>query len=130
MGIANFSPQASRTPILSLVLAPLQALVAVFMPLYSSGCTGPFRTHSGARAARAALPLEKASWRREYKAPRPLHATRPQPQVSSERLTIVRAFEPGIGPALAGRMVICGRMSDVCAELDRLAEREGAARKL
>lgn len=37
------------------------------------------------------------------------------------RLRVLREFEPGKHPAAAGRMVISGRMVDVCAELDRLA---------
>jgi hypothetical protein len=34
---------------------------------------------------------------------------------------VVRVFEGPRVPAAAGRMVISGRMADVCAELDRLA---------
>ena len=41
-------------------------------------------------------------------------------------LRIVRILEAGQAPAHAGRMVISGRMADVCAELDRLAAREAA----
>jgi hypothetical protein len=40
------------------------------------------------------------------------------------RLKVVREFEAGISPSCAGRMVISGRMADVCAELDRMAQRE------
>jgi hypothetical protein len=36
-------------------------------------------------------------------------------------LRIVRIMEVGQAPANVGRMVISGRMADVCAELDRLA---------
>ena len=39
-------------------------------------------------------------------------------------LRIVRILEADHAPANVGRMVISGRMSDVCAELDRLAARE------
>ena len=41
-------------------------------------------------------------------------------------LRIVRILEADHAPANVGRMVISGRMSDVCAELDRLAARESA----
>jgi hypothetical protein len=41
-------------------------------------------------------------------------------------LRVVRLLEAGQSPAQVGRMVISGRMSDVCAELDRLAAREAA----
>ena len=37
------------------------------------------------------------------------------------RLRVLREFEPGASPACAGRMVISGRMADVCAELERMS---------
>ena len=43
-----------------------------------------------------------------------LHRTEPS------RLRVLREFEPGASPACAGRMVISGRMADVCAELERM----------
>ena len=45
-------------------------------------------------------------------------------------LRVVRVAEPFHVPANAGRMVISGRMADVCAELDRLAALESAAGSL
>ena len=39
-------------------------------------------------------------------------------------LRVVRVLEPSAPHAVAGRMVISGRMADVCAELDRLAALE------
>lgn len=40
-------------------------------------------------------------------------------------LRVVRILETGQQPSAgAGRMVISGRLADVCAELDRLAARE------
>ena len=41
-------------------------------------------------------------------------------------LRIVRILEADQASANVGRMVISGRMADVCAELDRLAAREAA----
>jgi len=41
-------------------------------------------------------------------------------------LRVVRVVEAGQARACVGRMVISGRMADVCAELDRLAAREAA----
>lgn len=41
-------------------------------------------------------------------------------------LRVVRIVEAGQTRASVGRMVISGRMADVCAELDRLADREAA----
>lgn len=37
---------------------------------------------------------------------------------------VIRMSEQGVRRGQAGRMVISGRLADVCAELDRLAERE------
>lgn len=41
---------------------------------------------------------------------------------------VIRLSEAGCPPDVAGRMVISGRMADVCAELDRLEQR--AARNI
>jgi hypothetical protein len=39
-------------------------------------------------------------------------------------LRVLHVVEPGERTVGAGRLRICGRMADVCAELDRLVERE------
>lgn len=39
-------------------------------------------------------------------------------------LRVLRVFESNRAPCTAGRMVISGRMADVCAELDRIAASE------
>ena len=44
-------------------------------------------------------------------------------------LRVVRESDPAIGAECAGRMVISGRMADVCAELDRMALRAAAAQE-
>ncbi|MES2878139.1 MAG: hypothetical protein V4713_06930 [Pseudomonadota bacterium] len=59
------------------------------------------------------------------------HYTRATPQNSSNSRTnrplrVVRVLEAGQAPAQVGRMLISGRMADVCAELDRLVAREAA----
>lgn len=41
-------------------------------------------------------------------------------------LRVVRVVDAGQSHGSVGRMVISGRMADVCAELDRLAAREAA----
>jgi hypothetical protein len=45
-------------------------------------------------------------------------------------LRVVRVVERGQSRSDVGRMVISGRMADVCAELDRLAAREAAESSL
>ena len=42
-------------------------------------------------------------------------------------LRVVRESDSAIGAECAGRMVISGRMADVCADLDRMALRAGEA---
>ena len=48
------------------------------------------------------------------------------PAVAARPLRVLRVMEPGQQRTCVGRMVISGRMADVCAELDRLAAREAA----
>ena len=50
----------------------------------------------------------------------PARAEPPKP------LRVVRVLEPSAPRQVAGRMVISGRLADVCAELDRLAALEAA----
>ena len=61
----------------------------------------------------------------------PAHGARVRPAVRSRSrantpLRVVRVIESGQAAAHSGRMMISGRMADVCAELDRMAEREAA----
>jgi hypothetical protein len=120
MGIVSFS----HSPLLSILLAPAQALAAWFVPAQSrSG-----RYDAPARAQRAsgqlALPFSSGA----ATAPRETTSTgQAMPKrPTSSRLRIVREFDANVGPACAGRMVISGRMADVCAELERMAQREAA----
>ena len=49
------------------------------------------------------------------------------PRRGVRALRVLRVAEACPAPSGAGRMVISGRMADVCAELDRLAALEAAA---
>jgi len=51
-------------------------------------------------------------------------AVRADASEAAKPLRVVRVFDPSAPRAGAGRMVISGRMADVCAELDRLAALE------
>jgi hypothetical protein len=51
-------------------------------------------------------------------------ARRTVPAAPAKPLRVVRVLEPSAPRAVAGRMVISGRLADVCAELDRLAALE------
>jgi hypothetical protein len=46
--------------------------------------------------------------------------------IALKPLRVVRVVESGQARSCVGRMVISGRMADVCAELDRLAACESA----
>ena len=54
-------------------------------------------------------------------------AVAPHNLASEAALRVLRECDAGQAPGEAGRLVISGRMADVCAELDRLAAREAAA---
>ena len=61
-------------------------------------------------------------------APAPVRVAYPPAPVqpaTAKPLRVVRVLEPSASRAVAGRMVISGRLADVCAELDRLAALEG-----
>ncbi|NML45664.1 hypothetical protein HHL11_18090 [Ramlibacter sp. G-1-2-2] len=53
----------------------------------------------------------------------PLRVAYPAPAAPAKPLRVVRVLDAGTG---SGRLVISGRMADVCAELDRLAAQEAA----
>jgi hypothetical protein len=99
--------------------APLQGLLRWFAPTATPAPVGKSAAASHAKpSAHSALP---ACHRRSGPA-----GTTPSRLVQRRPLRIVRIMESGQPPAQVGRMVISGRMADVCAELDRLAACEAA----
>ena len=63
---------------------------------------------------------------------RPQVSARPVSAICTPRpsaLRVLRVCDAQQAPGDVGRMVISGRMADVCAELDRLAEREAAIQR-
>ncbi len=129
MTIASLSHSASRfgSPSLSVAFAPVQAFLALFTPpqrapvVFRPTSPCPGQRLPGARHTSSANTSSLNTTRR---APA-LAGTAGSAQPVS-RLKIVREFEPGMARSQAGRMVISGRMSDVCAELDRIAQSETA----
>lgn len=119
MGIASFSPLFSRcgSPGLSILLAPVQTLAAFFMPVQPTRAS--YRTATYPTAEHLAT-VQKILKRRPVAA---LTTTSTQP---ASRLKVMREFEPGLKRSQVGRMAICGRMADVCAELDRIALKASA----
>lgn len=128
MGIGSFS----HSSMLSVLLAPVQAMAAWFVPAQSA--SGRFsRPATAQRFNQLALPFASPP-RTAAKQDQPSAApaidvkpsTHPLKKPVPSRLRVVREFDSNVSPACAGRMVISGRMADVCAELDRMAQREAA----
>lgn len=120
MGIAGFS----RSSVFLALLSPIQALASLLQP------ASPTRQPVFPVHGRSAGALRPAAGNEATFNVRPATLKKPCQTVakaaSPRRLKVVREFEAGISPSCAGRMVISGRMADVCAELDRMAQREAA----
>jgi hypothetical protein len=95
---------------------PLFAFNALFTPLQRFA---RFVARRCAGSAAPAVPLRESAALPEPVAAAPMSVPR--------RLRVVRVIESSHAAATAGRMVISGRMADVCAELERLAALEAAA---
>ena len=104
MGTASFSPNLSGRPQGSIVSGPVQALLAFL------GRSKPIRAKPQSTVSHPAQSSQTVT-----------------PLLAPSRLRVLREFEPGIAPSFAGRMVISGRMADVCAELDRMTQRESSS---
>lgn len=115
MGIASFSPLFVRSTGLSMLMAPIQTLAALFIPAQSA-LAQPRPAVSPAKAYRASVHSNKM-----HKFADARSTLKSIPAAPVQRLKIVRQFEPGASRSCAGRLVISGRMSDVCAELERMA---------
>ncbi|WBY02126.1 hypothetical protein PE066_00890 [Ramlibacter tataouinensis] len=78
----------------------------------------------------AGSPLRPAGIRGLHTAPCRAQVAWPQRSPSPlprRPLRVLRVVDAALGPRTAGRLVISGRMADVCAELDRLVALESAA---
>jgi len=119
MGIASFSPSLSvlrsGSSGLSVVLESVQALAASFMPVQA--------VHASHRPLFRMPSQRLASMQNTVQHARiGVHSATGERPVS--RLKVMREFEPGMARSQSGRMAISGRMSDVCAELDRISQKE------
>ena len=134
MGNSNSSPYFSSKAVQAFLSAPIQSLFAWFIPTYEdTQHIKIFPTEN-----RSAKHLSHQKQVCHTKKPWLLHSltscgaakacigsgkktSTNHPRI---QLKIVRELEVNIGPAYAGRMVISGSMSDVCAELDRLTQHQ------
>ena len=98
------------------VLVSLSRLVASFRALLAGFAAAPAPQWPAATA-----PALRAGPARE---PRADHGMRPSAFGCRKPLRVVRVLEPSAPRSTAGRMVISGRLADVCAELERLAALE------
>jgi hypothetical protein len=125
MKIVSSAP--SSLTILTVLLAPIRAVAARLVSEKSCAKLIANPAHSQQVAKQLTLPFEPevdtAKWRAASncvvtKTRR--HAMRP----ATGRLKVVREVDAAVSPACAGRMVISGRMADVCAELERMVQQE------
>ena len=136
MGIASFSTHFSGVSVWAAVVAPLQGLMSLFVPQQAAAANAASCTRHTSpdycrhQATSRTRSLDSSRWLRGNTQLALKQFGQPGQQRLASRLKVVRQFEPGVGPAYAGRMVISGRMADVCAELDRMAEREGSAARV
>lgn len=116
MGITSFSPAFFRPSTLSILLTPVHALLAFFVPAQSASA-------SSYQLAKPPMPQRVIT---------PTTAKYHQnctPARTLRYLKVVRQFESGASQSCTGRLVISGRMSDVCAELDRMTRLETTNRQ-
>jgi hypothetical protein len=95
------------------MLLPLESLVAWFAGA-PARAQGPSAMRSTTADARRTCCVSAATPRRPHERP-------------NRALRVVRVLDSNHAAPGAGRMVISGRMADVCAELERLAALEAAA---
>jgi uncharacterized protein YfaP (DUF2135 family) len=108
--------------LLSLLIAPLQAVVLFFAPH-----AGAFKPTSA--RSQAPVPAGTQSGAAQGSASRVSRITYPQSHSAVaakpiHRVRVVRNVDTSLPADRAGRMVVSGRFADVCAELDRLAASE------
>jgi hypothetical protein len=129
MGIVSFS----HSPVLSVLLAPVQAVAAWFVPAQNTTSLLAIPALTARTPKQLALPFASliapasCAGRR-----RPANGHSASSKISRNasklpafsHLKVVREFDATVSPACAGRMVISGRIADVCAELERMVQHE------
>lgn len=122
MGIASLTSQHMCVAALAKLVSPIQSLLRSCMPTRMVEQIALFSHQRLVRLPRAnghGYAVQRV--RRYGDLHKPVLGGGLCRPTSPCRLKVVRQVEPGIGASLAGRMVISGRMVDVCAELDRMA---------
>ncbi len=120
MGIVSFS----NIPVLSTLLTRLRTQLGLFDTDASASDIASFKEVKKSRPRKLVLVTGQhicQASKKDLFADSQINFPLKRPTV---QLKIVRQFEPDIGPLCAGRMTISGSMADVCAEIDRMVERE------
>jgi hypothetical protein len=123
--------------LLSLLIAPVQAVVLFFAPHAGTGKPSGLRMPVRANSSPHAQHVHAGHINRTHAGYTPMghtHTTpvravypRAKPQVGAKpihRVRVVRNVDTSLPADRAGRMVVSGRFVDVCAELDKLASME------
>lgn len=100
--------------------SPVQSLLRWLAPAL------PHATRPAGGDASRALPSNGAWSAKPATSPCSTASGSPMSPMPPRALRVVRVMEVGQKPAQVGRMVISGRLADVCAELDRMVAREAA----
>jgi hypothetical protein len=102
--------------LLSLIIAPVQAVVLFFAPHTGTIKPSPARQPARPMAASTAGATTRITY--------PSRTSPVTSRISAQpihRLRVVRNVDNTLPADRAGRMVVSGRFADVCAELERLA---------
>lgn len=125
MGMIRFS----HAPLFSGWFAPMHALAGWLTPAKVAPCKFPSPTKTRQTAYQPTWPFLAHGGGIRSSPFAPAASTgKCASGTPVSKLKVVREFDPSIRPTAAGRMVISGRMADVCAELERMTNCENAAR--
>ena len=137
MGSIVFSQSSARAPATVNWLAPVQAAFAFFASPQGGTHVCPNRLNEAPSSRLAASDPARAPTTQKFIVnptqivlnPWALQGLPAQRSGSGQLcgLKVLREFEPGKSRSSTGRLVISGRMADVCAVLDRMATQSSAA---
>ena len=117
--------QFSNASMPSLLTTPLQLLAAWFVPAQSAAR----QRRISVKPQQLVLPFTSETLEKNANAAVDTPPGKPGVKASLRNgLHIVRVFDSAVSPSCAGRMVISGRMSDVCAELERMSQAQASTR--
>ena len=125
MGIVSFL----HPPMRSIFLAPVQAVAAWVVPAHNTTSLLAVPAHTRQVPQQLPLPFAQASSAAQQRAAFShsvgIEINRNASKFPAiNRLKVVREFDCATSLTCAGRMVISGRMADVCAELERMVQHE------